>query len=116
MATIIASKGESHNSEADESICVEVNRWASRATLDIIGQGGFGQSFNAIQDPDNAISRTYRSLFRPDWRGQILGVLGFLLPVRVVELLPSVMGVSFHANLQMIHVLTHGVVFFAMTK
>ncbi|KAL8665282.1 MAG: hypothetical protein Q9202_002333 [Teloschistes flavicans] len=88
IAAIIASKGESHNSEADESICVEVNRWASRATLDIIGQGGFGQSFNAIQDPDNAISRTYRSLFRPDWRGQILGVLGFLLPVRVVELLP----------------------------
>ncbi|KAL8636826.1 MAG: hypothetical protein Q9228_005825 [Teloschistes exilis] len=88
MAAIIASKGESGNVESDESICVEVNRWASRATLDIIGQGGFGQSFNAIQDPDNAISKTYRSLFRPDKRGQILGILGFLLPVWVVKQLP----------------------------
>lgn len=88
MAAIIASKDESGNVESDESICVEVNRWASRGTLDIIGQGGFGQSFNAIQDPDNAISKTYRSLFRPDKRGQILGILGFLLPVWVVKQLP----------------------------
>lgn len=67
---------------------VEVNEWASRATLDIIGQGGFGQSFNAIQDPNNEISRTYRSMFKPGRVGQILGVLGFLLPQWIVRRLP----------------------------
>ena len=67
---------------------VEVNGWASRATLDIIGQGGFGQSLNAIQDPDNEISRTYRSMFKPGRVGQILGILGFLLPQWIVRRLP----------------------------
>ncbi|KAL8707912.1 MAG: hypothetical protein Q9220_007132 [cf. Caloplaca sp. 1 TL-2023] len=72
----------------DKSINVEVNGWASRATLDIIGQGGFGQSFNAIQDPDNALSETYRGLFRANRGGQILGMLGFLLPQWLVRRLP----------------------------
>ena len=74
--------------ETGESICIEVNEWASRATLDIIGRGGFGQSFNAIQDPDNAISRTYRSIFAPGRTGQILGILGFLMPQWLVQRLP----------------------------
>ncbi|KAL8839542.1 MAG: hypothetical protein Q9176_004403 [Flavoplaca citrina] len=69
---------------------VEVNGWASRATLDIIGQGGFGQSFDAIQDPDNEISRTYRSMFKPGRVGQILGILGFLLPQWIVRRLPFI--------------------------
>ncbi|KAL8953673.1 MAG: hypothetical protein Q9222_000510 [Ikaeria aurantiellina] len=72
----------------DKSISIEVNGWASRATLDIIGQGGFGQSFNAIQDPDNALSATYRNLFRAKRGGQILGILGFLLPQWIVRRLP----------------------------
>lgn len=83
VAAIVAS-----NRGSDESMSIEVNEWASRATLDIIGQGGFGQSFNAIQDPDNALSQTYRSMFRPGRVGQILGILGFLLPQWLVRRLP----------------------------
>ena len=87
MAAILASTRDSDNVDA----VVEVNEWAMRAALDIIGQGGFGQSFDAIQDPDNALSRTYRNLFRPGRAGQILGMLGFLLPQWLVRQLPLVM-------------------------
>ncbi|KAI4102092.1 MAG: hypothetical protein LQ345_007385 [Seirophora villosa] len=75
------------NPNPDASMNIEVNQWASRAALDIIGQGGFGQSFNAIQDPDNPLSRTYRDM-RPGRAGQFLGVLGFLLPQWLVRRLP----------------------------
>ncbi|KAI4282985.1 MAG: hypothetical protein L6R38_002511 [Xanthoria sp. 2 TBL-2021] len=88
VAAIVASTHTSHDSGLDKNVSIEVNEWASRATLDIIGQGGFGQSFNAIQDPDNALSRTYRSMFKPGRVGQILGVLGFLLPQWLVRRLP----------------------------
>lgn len=77
------------NPNPDASMNIEVNQWASRAALDIIGQGGFGQSFNAIQDPDNPLSRTYRDM-RPGRAGQFLGVLGFLLPQWLVRRLPCV--------------------------
>ncbi|KAI9725093.1 MAG: hypothetical protein M1812_000369, partial [Candelaria pacifica] len=87
---ILTSSEKSKTVNHDESVCIEVNEWASRATLDIIGQGGFGQSFNAIQDPNNALSQTYRSIFAPSRTGQILGVLGFLMPQWLVRRLPLV--------------------------
>ena len=88
MAAILASTTDSDGVDAGKVAIIEVNEWASRAALDIIGQGGFGQSFNAIQDPDNALSRTYRTLFRPGRTGQMLGMLGFLLPQWLVRQLP----------------------------
>ncbi|KAL8969481.1 MAG: hypothetical protein Q9197_004320 [Variospora fuerteventurae] len=86
VAAITASNP--HNLDRDTWMSIEVNEWASRATLDIIGQGGFGQSFNAIQDPDNPLSRTYRGIFQPGRAGQMLGILGFLLPQWLVRKLP----------------------------
>lgn len=88
VTAIMAIQGSSRSVHTNGTICIEVNEWASRATLDITGQGGFGQSFMAIQDPDNALSRTYRSIFAPDRTGQILGVLGFLLPQYLIRRLP----------------------------
>ncbi|KAL8921051.1 MAG: hypothetical protein Q9208_005942 [Pyrenodesmia sp. 3 TL-2023] len=88
VAAIVASARGSRGGASDEGMSIEVNEWASRATLDIIGQGGFGQSFNAIQDPDNALSQTYRNMFKPGRVGQILGILGFLLPQWIVRRLP----------------------------
>ncbi|KAL8995735.1 MAG: hypothetical protein Q9169_004593 [Polycauliona sp. 2 TL-2023] len=85
---MVAAIAASMDHALDTGLCIEVDQWASRATLDIIGQGGFGQSFDAIQNPDNALSRTYHSLLKPSRRGQIAGVLGFLLPQWLVRHLP----------------------------
>ena len=91
MTAMLASLDGSSDSDFTKNVSIEVNEWATRATLDIIGQGGFGQSFNAIQDPDNELSRIYRNIFKPGRRGQILGLLGFLLPQWLLRRLPYVM-------------------------
>lgn len=85
---VVAIAASTQQLDPEKGMSIEVNGWASRATLDIIGQGGFGQSFSAIQDPENALSQTYRDIFKPDRRGQIFGILGLLLPQWLIRRLP----------------------------
>jgi hypothetical protein len=73
---------------ADAANIVEVNDWASRAALDIIGHGGFGHPFDAIKDPNNELSRTYSGIFAPGRAEQMMGILGFLLPQWLLRRLP----------------------------
>ncbi len=67
---------------------VEVNGWASRCALDIIGVAGMGRDFGAIQDPENDLNQTYRKIFAPGRTGQILGILGIFLPSWLVRRIP----------------------------
>lgn len=71
-----------------ETGVVEVNEWARRATLDIIGQGGFGHAFDAINNPRNELARTYHRMFTPGRTGKTLVAMGFLLPPWIVRRLP----------------------------
>lgn len=53
--------------------------WASRTTLDIIGQSGLGYDFNATSNPDGKIVKNYRLLFDdehepPNFLWTIIGV------------------------------------------
>jgi cytochrome P450 len=75
-----------NSSKADPSI--EMGEWGSRATLDIIGEAGMGQTFNAIHDPDTELNRVYRYVFQPDKAAQILGLLSFFLPTWFLNALP----------------------------
>ena len=93
LAALLDNTDEVDPGAPSSDTSIEVNEWASRAALDIIGKGGFGQSFNAIQDPGNELSRIYRDLSRPGRTGQILGFLGFLLPQWLVRQLPYVLRV-----------------------
>ncbi|KAL6720989.1 hypothetical protein ACLMJK_000089 [Lecanora helva] len=88
VAAIFAFAGKTDITSSDDCMCINVAEWSSRAALDIIGQGGFGESFNAIQDPDNNLHRTYREIFAPGRTGEIRAVLGFLVPQWVVRRLP----------------------------
>ncbi|CAK1355140.1 Cytochrome P450 3A29 [Cercospora beticola] len=67
---------------------IDVGNWTSRATLDIIGLSGMGQDFNALQDPDNRLNRTYKTVFNPGKAGRFLQILGVFLPTRLVQHLP----------------------------
>ncbi|KAF2452826.1 cytochrome P450 monooxygenase [Lineolata rhizophorae] len=67
---------------------LEMANWASRVTLDIIGEAGLGNDFHAIQDPNNELNKTYRTIFRPDKQARILQTLGFFLPTWFLRLLP----------------------------
>ncbi|TVY62299.1 Cytochrome P450 monooxygenase FUM15, partial [Lachnellula suecica] len=67
---------------------IEAGEWASRATLDIIGVAGMGQDFNAIQDPDNLLSTTYRKIFKPSRGAMLMGLMNLFLPGWLVKAIP----------------------------
>lgn len=73
--------------EKDQGI-LEVKEWSSRATLDIIGVAGMGRDFGAIANPDEELYQTYKQIFQPSRQAQILGMLGFLLPMPIVRAIP----------------------------
>jgi len=81
-------EGEGVGKVAPGEIVIEVGKWASRATLDIIGVAGMGQDFGAIQNPDTELNRTYRTVFKPTRQAQILGMLNLFLPDWFVRSLP----------------------------
>lgn len=67
---------------------VEMNDWASRATLDIIGAAGLGQDFGALQNPNTELNSTYRKIFAPSKAAQTLGFLSMFIPHWIVQRLP----------------------------
>ncbi|EJD00177.1 cytochrome P450 [Fomitiporia mediterranea MF3/22] len=46
---------------ADGPVVVNVTRWLSRATLDIIGEAAFDYQFNALADDSNRLARIYNN-------------------------------------------------------
>lgn len=75
-------------SSAEESTHLEINGWASRATLDIIGLAGLGRDFGALKDPNNELTATYRSMLNPDGAARFLALLGLVFPRWLVTALP----------------------------
>lgn len=67
---------------------VEFGNWSSRATLDIIGIAGLGRDFHALDDPDNELNQTYRTIFTSGRLARIMQVLGNFIPVKLLRLLP----------------------------
>ncbi|GJN73187.1 cytochrome P450 97B3 [Purpureocillium lilacinum] len=72
----------------DDGAVLEVNSWASRCTLDIIGVAGMGVDFGAIQDENNPLASTYINLSTPTRQAKVLMVLGMVLPGWLITHLP----------------------------
>ncbi|MCJ1228725.1 hypothetical protein MMC12_005386 [Toensbergia leucococca] len=93
VTAIISTVQDASSSSTEEKVTmpcsvIEIGGWASRATLDIIGVAGMGQSFNAIQDPNAELNLTYRKVFVRGSQAQILGYLGFVLPFWFLRRIP----------------------------
>ncbi|ODA81815.1 hypothetical protein RJ55_00320 [Drechmeria coniospora] len=67
---------------------LEVNSWASRCTLDIIGVAGMGFDFGAIQDEHNPLAQTYINLARPSRQARYMMLLAMVLPGWCLHYLP----------------------------
>ncbi|KAJ6779628.1 hypothetical protein PWT90_09416 [Aphanocladium album] len=72
----------------DGKVTVEIQGWASRCTLDILGEATMGKSFGAIEDENSPIIATYRNLFEPSRQAVILGLIGSILPRWIADALP----------------------------
>ena len=67
---------------------VEVQRWASRSTLDIIGVAGMDKSFNAIEDENSELYQLYQTLFQPSKAARYMQFLTLVIPFGLVTKLP----------------------------
>ncbi|KAK5132899.1 hypothetical protein LTR04_004812, partial [Oleoguttula sp. CCFEE 6159] len=88
VAAMTASIKQASGTTEKPSNIIEIGNWASRATLDIIGVAGLGQDFHAIEDPDNELNQTYRSLFSPGRAARVLQLAGMFLPFWLLKRLP----------------------------
>lgn len=41
---------------------INVTKWLSHMTLDVIGEAGFGYQFNSLDDSKSALSAVYKDL------------------------------------------------------
>lgn len=67
---------------------LEVNGWASRCTIDIIGVAGIGVDFGAVNDVHNPLASTYARVAEPSPQARLLMVLAMFLPAWLVNSLP----------------------------
>jgi cytochrome P450 len=67
---------------------LEINHWANKATLDIIGQAGLGRDFMSLEDSRNELIDTYEEILEPTPEKQIFFGLNLLLPIWLVNALP----------------------------
>jgi cytochrome P450 len=74
--------------DAKKTAVIEVGSWGSRITLDIIGLAGLGRDFGAIKNPHTPLSDAYWHIFKPNRQARILGLIGLVIPPRVLKWLP----------------------------
>lgn len=72
----------------DSSSVIDLNIWASKVTLDIIGVAGLGREFNTIHNADDPLAKAYDELTQPSVDKSIYFALSGLLGMKIVKLLP----------------------------
>ncbi|KAA8909688.1 cytochrome P450 [Sphaerosporella brunnea] len=75
---------------AQENGAVNISRWASLATLDIIGAAGLGYEFRALEKGENGseLAAAYATLFSPRPAANLLQLANLFLPSWFVYRLP----------------------------
>ncbi|RWA04221.1 hypothetical protein EKO27_g10884 [Xylaria grammica] len=67
---------------------IDMNTWASKVTLDIIGVAGLGRELNTIKDFDNPLAKAYDELFEITGEKGIYTLLSMLFGIKTIQLLP----------------------------
>ncbi|KAF9765091.1 hypothetical protein IL306_002679 [Fusarium sp. DS 682] len=73
---------------ASDNGTVEVEEWASRITLDLIGIAGLGKDFGVIHDAKNDLVKAYNVVFQPSTQARMLHLIESLVPAWVLTALP----------------------------
>jgi cytochrome P450 len=70
------------------SVIIEANQWASRATLDIIGVAALGRNFDSLRNTDDELVQVYEWLFEPTRELQLWFAANLIFPRYFTEWLP----------------------------
>jgi cytochrome P450 len=66
----------------------DVNHWANRVTMDIIGVAGLGRDFNALKNSDDPLIQNYEELLEPTKEKLTYFATQIVLPQGLVNILP----------------------------
>jgi cytochrome P450 len=75
-------------SEKGRTGVVEMNHWANKVTMDIIGLAGLGREFNAIKNSDDPLIRNYEELLEPTAEKLTYFAMQIIFPQAIVNRLP----------------------------
>ncbi len=89
MVTLIKREIETGPKAEKASAPVNIDDWAGRVALDIIGQSGFGSDFSSLSDPHTALNTSYRAAFAPRGNAQLIYVLSFFISPKLLHVLPG---------------------------
>jgi cytochrome P450 len=80
----------SENADAGEQLSgvVEVNHWANKVTMDIIGVAGLGREFNALRNSDDELIQNYEEILEPTIEKVIFFATQILGPAALIQKLP----------------------------
>ncbi|KAF5025491.1 hypothetical protein F66182_2396 [Fusarium sp. NRRL 66182] len=81
---------------ATGSSVVELNGWASKVTLDIIGIAGLGRRFDAVEKRKDPLADIYEELLEPDREKLIFSMLALAFGLPIIRLIPWKMNHVFH--------------------
>ncbi|EXA36556.1 hypothetical protein FOQG_11282 [Fusarium oxysporum f. sp. raphani 54005] len=70
------------------SSVVELNSWASKVTLDIIGIAGLGRRFDAVEKKKDPLAEIYEGLLEPSREKLIFSGLALAIGLPIVRLIP----------------------------
>jgi cytochrome P450 len=74
--------------DTKNSIVVEANQWASRATLDIIGVAALGRDFDTLRRTDDELVQVYEWLFQPTRELQLWFIANILFSRYLTKWIP----------------------------
>jgi len=67
---------------------IEINNWASKVTLDIIGVAGLGREINALKNSDDQIVKDYEELLEPEPDKLFFFFMKAFVSAKFTEMLP----------------------------
>ena len=67
---------------------IEINHWANKVTMDIIGLAGLGREFNALKNSNDLLIQNYEEILEPTTEKVVYFALNILLGRSFVKWLP----------------------------
>lgn len=83
-------------SEKGQNSVIEINHWANKVTMDIIGVAGLGRDFNALRNSDDELIQNYEELLEPKREKTIYFLLQIIGPAKLISYLPWHINRRFH--------------------
>jgi cytochrome P450 len=83
--------GDKVAADAAKGEVVDIGRWSSLATLDIIGAAGLGYEFDAMEQGEdgNELAAAYATFFSRSPQAQTMRLLVFFIPIWILYWLPT---------------------------